>query len=560
METQPTVFASDMQKIGVTLSESDVFIEPGSVAQLVVTMTNRQPTPDRLTLEVEGVDVEWYMIPVAAVNVAPGAQVSERIVFKINRNSENRAGTYPFLVRVQAMESGEFGVAQAMLIVKPFTALQVDLSPKRGVSTFFHPFNEFVVHVSNLGNAEETVELYADDPEDECAYEFDMERVTLKPGQFVDVPLMMRPRSSALLGGSRLIGFVVTVRSVQNAYVAMKAHGQLEKRALISPLMGIFLLLLTFLGVAAYYFWPRPEVPAKIEGFVVSQTRTEAGREVTLSWDVTGGYQQILIRRRVGGNNWENLPGEQNRAAGSVLVVPEPPKTEYELIVRGRGSSIPLRRTVIVVVNPPPPAPKPKIESFVAVPDRIHLGEIVTLEWKTRDARRLILDPGNLELSGFVQSHQTKPDQDCEFTLRAIGEDPKHPPAEKKVTVKVFPPTVCIAEIDGFKAVPADPYIGDRVRLQWKTRYARSVRIESDRFDPYEAAPAARGTYEVTVTEPTTFRLIASDSLGRTIERTVTVTPKPRPVDTGAAPGEGESTPPVTEGAAGRTPPPVAVP
>src|SRR6185436_13137445 len=198
MDTQPTVFTADMQRVAVTLSEYDVFIEPGSVAQLVVTMTNQQSTPDRLTLEVEGVDVEWYMIPVAAVNVAPGAQASERIVFKLARNSENRAGTYPFLVRVQAMETGEVGVAQATLVVKPFSSLQVELAPKRGVSTFFHALNDFEVNLANLGNAEETLELYADDPEDECAYEFDMERVTLKPGQTAAVPLAMRPKASTV--------------------------------------------------------------------------------------------------------------------------------------------------------------------------------------------------------------------------------------------------------------------------------------------------------------------------------------------------------------------------
>src|SRR5689334_9108472 len=91
----------DVQKIQVSLSESDVVIEPGGVAQVVVTMTNGQEAPDRLSVEVEGIDVEWYAIPVPAVNVAAGAQASLRIPFRVARTSENRAGTYPFLVRVQ---------------------------------------------------------------------------------------------------------------------------------------------------------------------------------------------------------------------------------------------------------------------------------------------------------------------------------------------------------------------------------------------------------------------------------------------------------------------------
>src|SRR5580658_9031866 len=102
---------SDVQKILVSLSAPEVVVEPGGTAQVVVTMTNQQDTPDRLSLEVEGVDVEWYAIPVAMVNLAPGAQASERILFKLARASENRAGTYPFLVRVQAMETGATGIA-----------------------------------------------------------------------------------------------------------------------------------------------------------------------------------------------------------------------------------------------------------------------------------------------------------------------------------------------------------------------------------------------------------------------------------------------------------------
>ena len=118
---------SDIQKIVVSLSTADIVIEPGSTAQLIVSMTIRQDQPDRLSIEVEGIDVEWYAIPVPAVNVAPGATVTERILFKVARNSANRAGAYPFLVRVQAQETGEVGVAQAALIVKPFSFLEVEL-------------------------------------------------------------------------------------------------------------------------------------------------------------------------------------------------------------------------------------------------------------------------------------------------------------------------------------------------------------------------------------------------------------------------------------------------
>src|ERR1051326_6684574 len=208
---------SDVQKILVTLSESDILIEPGNVAQLVVTMANRQETPDRLSLEIEGIDVEWYAIPVPAVNVAPGAEATFKVPFRVARTSDNRAGTYPFLVRVQALETGEVGVAQATLIVKPFNSLQIELSPKRAIATFFHPLNDFEVTIANQGNAEETLELFADDPDDGCAYEYDVDRITLKPGQAQVVPLAIRPKVSSILGGSRLFGFTARARSIADS-------------------------------------------------------------------------------------------------------------------------------------------------------------------------------------------------------------------------------------------------------------------------------------------------------------------------------------------------------
>ncbi len=199
--------STEIQKIGVSLSTADITLEPGHVAQLVVTMTNLQQDPDRLSIEVEGIDVEWYMIPVPAVNVGEGMHASERIHFKIARNSANLAGAYPFIVRVQAMETGEVGVAQATLTIKPFGSLQVEISPKRALATFFHPLNDFDVSVANMGNEDVNIQLFATDPDDGCAYEFDNDHITLRPGQTEAIPLAVRPKVSAILGSSRLFQF-----------------------------------------------------------------------------------------------------------------------------------------------------------------------------------------------------------------------------------------------------------------------------------------------------------------------------------------------------------------
>ena len=107
--------------IEVDLSAAELAIEPGGRAQLTVTLHNRQPHDDHLFLEIEGIDVEWYALPVPAFNVPAGGTQTAQILFKIARSSESRADTYPFLVRARGMESGESGVHQGTL-VKTFKA------------------------------------------------------------------------------------------------------------------------------------------------------------------------------------------------------------------------------------------------------------------------------------------------------------------------------------------------------------------------------------------------------------------------------------------------------
>jgi hypothetical protein len=531
----------DVEKIVVTLSALEVVIEPGGVAQLVVTMTNQQDAADRLSLEVEGVDVEWYAIPVAAVNVAPGAQASERILFKLARSSENRAGSYPFLVRVQAMETGEVGVAQATLVVKPFSSLQVELNPKRAAATFFHPLNDFDTTIANLGNAEETLELYASDPEDGCAYEFDTDRITLKPGHSQIVPLAIRPKVSSVLGSPRLYGFTVSARSVTDSYVSTNAHGQIEKHALISPLLGIFCLLLGLAGGGWWVFHPRPVPPPTIHVFSVSADNVKYGQEVTLTWDVSKNYRQLVLFHRVNGKPPDQADGELPTAVGSITVKPQYPETTYELIAR-YGNQKEVKKEIEIQVGPPPIMPKPSIKFFSADPLIIHQGETSTLMWEARGDRELLLSPGNPSLNRYQQSISVAPTQDTVYTLLAVGLTDDLRPAQKTVTVQVKGRDEAIAKIAWFAAQPSTVYIGDKVRLKWGTRYARSVHLDSDRGDVIGTDLSASGNIEVPnpIQDKTTFTITALDSLGNKTTKSVTVTPVARPV----VPPPSETTPP----------------
>jgi len=523
---------TDVQKIVVTLSEPDVIVEPGTVTQLTVTIVNRQEAPDRLSIEIEGIDVEWYAIPVPAVNLAAGAEAVLKIPFRVARSSSNRAGTYPFLVRVQAMETGEVGVAQASLTVKTYNALQAELNPKRVVSTFFHPLNDVEVTIANDGNVEETLDLFASDPDDGCAYEYDTDRITIKPGQTTTVLLAVRPRATALMGGTRIYGFTASARSTDDSYVSANAHGQVEKHALISPLLGIFLLLLGISGASYVAFQPKPPEPIVINKFRAVPTSVQQGRNTTLTWEVNGlssGARHLILSHHVGENGAEITDGELPTDAGKQDVIPDLPFTVYTLTARGtKGQKQKVDKVTVNVTKAPAPL-KPVIRTFDVNPRKIHVGDSVNIAWTALNATQFYLDPGNKQFSRFVESTVESPIQDTEYKIRAFNE--KGDVATKTMSVKVVPVNVCIAEIGGL-GVKSTPYVGIPIKLRWSTRYARGVRIDST--DPNinigEVSPGDGGA-EVTFsnTNPVTFTITATDSANKTVSRSVIITPKIKP-------------------------------
>src|SRR5579871_4218929 len=370
--------AKEWTLIEVELSAAEVSIEPGGTAQLTVTVRNGQPHDDHVFLEIEGIDVEWYALPVPTLNIAAGSCQSTRVLFKIARSSESRAETYPFLARARGMESGEAGVQQATLTVKPFSALQVELQPKRATSTFFHHVANVGINVSNLGNHDETLDLFASDPEDACAYEFEPERVTVKPGHSETVPLHIEPKTRPMLGAGRLYGYTVTARSAHDTFVSGTTHGQLERRALLSPLTLIGVLVLALLGGLGFYLRPRP---IQIPSFTVTPAQVLAGDQVTISWKVNNA-SDVYIQP-------ENL--HRTEAMGSVKV-PVDQTTTFSLVARA-GSREKQSQAITVTVAPRPSPPKPRILAFTATQSKIHQGETVTLSWNVEKATGIVLNP-----------------------------------------------------------------------------------------------------------------------------------------------------------------------
>jgi len=489
--------------IAVELSTTDVAIEAGQTAQLDVAITNQHETDDHVALEIEGIDVEWYALPVPSVTVAPGETKHARVLFKVGRSSDIAAGTYPFLVRARGMETGESGIQQAALTVKPFSALQVELDPKRATSTLLYRAPIFDIRVANLGNREETLDLYASDPEDHCAYEFEKDRVTVKAGATETVPMAAEPRSRPLVGSARLYQFNVTARSATDAYVSSSVSGQLERKAVLSTIVASLMMLALVVAGGWWLFRPRP---VTVRSFTAEPLQVVAGEPVTLAWDIENPGEGTYISPG-------NLPIKS--AVGSVTVTPQIPTT-YVLTARGGGRRVVRQISVIVVPKPLPP--RARIIEFRADHRKVHQGDVVTLSWRVDGAKELVLNPIGTLNARMDRSRQVMPEATTTYVLSAQGADGDV--VMKSVAVEVVPPTTSIADIRAFRAEPPTISAGQTATLKWSVENAVAVELDNGIGGQLEP----QGRFEVTPATTTTYTLRAADNKGNVVSRQVTVT------------------------------------
>ncbi|MEP6754350.1 MAG: hypothetical protein ABJA67_02530 [Chthonomonadales bacterium] len=488
-----------------SLSTSDISIQPGSTAQLTVTIHNGQDHADLIAIELEGIDVEWYAIPVASVHVQASVTQDVKVLFRVARTHESLASSYPFVVRVKSMESGISVVQQAMLNVEPFAALQVELDPKRAVSTFLRSANEVEVRVTNSGNYEETVDLYATVPEDACGFEFETERLTLKPGHAEIVRVQVEPFSRPLLGSTRLYGFTVTARSSKDSFVSGSAHGQVERHPLLS-LIALALLSVALIGTILFaVFRPHPIV---IHSFGVTPRQIVAGDSVTVNWDVANATDGVFIQP-------ENV---KHDGSGS-LKIPLTETTTLTLIAR-QGTHEE-KQTAVVVVTPAPMPAIPRIVNFTSSQKKVHEGESVSLAWKVEGIKTVMLNPLGIQKdSSLYTSQEVKPEITTIYELAAQGPGGT---VSKTVTVEVVPVTQCIAGITGFKAKPDKTTSGKKVALVWDTENAVTVDIDNGAG----AGLKAKGRMEVTPTATTIYTLRVTDTKGNSATKQITVTVEP---------------------------------
>ncbi|MCH8274828.1 MAG: hypothetical protein IH851_08560, partial [Armatimonadetes bacterium] len=454
--------------VSITLPKDQVSVEPGHAATLTVLVTNRGEASDRFEIEVDGLDRDWLAIPVPTVTLSPGEERSQTVLIKPPRTAESKAGTYPFVVKVRSLESGEGTEAQAVLEVEPFHMLSLEVEPKRGGAGYVKKQAAFGVTAVNLGNSEENLQLFASDPEDACSYGFDHERVRLAPGQEKLLKMTVQPNQFPLVGSARLFGFSVSARSVSDPRTVASAQGQIDRRALFSPVGLLVALIITL--VAGYFYLSRPMPPA-VNYFVAEPDIVLEGEMVKLSW------------------SFSNTKSVRIEADGKELVSDLPPEgarsfqvggpTVFAAIALGDRSSYTVRKEV--TVNVTPPLPLPTIEEFSITPRNVAMGAPLTVHYKARNAVELLLEPAGLVLSlsaeRLIIPEDRRPEEPGVITYTLIakngdGKIVRSEPVSIVVTVQSTARIILFRAVyegrplDASEEVPLDA----RITIKWDLR------------------------------------------------------------------------------------------
>ncbi len=490
------------------LSQDLLAVEPGATSPLSFEVANRSEEADRFEVEIEGLDPEWTAIPVPTFKVDPGEVQTEKVFFKPPRASESVSGNYPFVLKVRSLNSGEQRTVQGVLQIKQYHHLSMEVSPKKGYFTSTKKANVFSITLMNLGNTDHTVQLYGNDPEDACAFEFESDQVSLSPGQQKTLIVEVVPTNVSLVSSGKLFGFTLSARSIETPAVTATAQAQLETKALLNPgFIGFLAVLAVVIGLWIYFLPKKPTMT-----LTVNPPTSMVGEKVTIKYaalnadavDITVNGQSLVAR---------------GSTTSSELTYDIDKKEDLEIIgipYRGSVQGEPVKQTVTVGE-----VEGPKILSFTASPMKVNKGEVITFKWKVANTEKLNLLPSGQDLEPNLEQIQIPATTTGRIVYRLVAQNAAGVKVEE--TLKITVGEVSAAKILLFNASPTKLMEGGgMVKIDWSVSNAKliTLKVGDGAEEPLREGDSPK---EILVTKTSTLVLTGTDVNGLTISKTVKV-------------------------------------
>lgn len=163
----------------VSATPTQLEIEAGQPATLVVSVTNTASTIEAFQVQVFGVDPEWVTVTPDRVSLFPAE--SELVEVTITLPIDYPASTRPLGVSViTESDATRFAITQVTLDVLPSTRPSVTIDP---VLVTGGKEAVFGIVVANQGNAPMPARAIATDPEDLAEFRFEPDEVVVPPGR-----------------------------------------------------------------------------------------------------------------------------------------------------------------------------------------------------------------------------------------------------------------------------------------------------------------------------------------------------------------------------------------
>ncbi len=518
----------------VSLASDNLSVDPGSTQPLSVGVSNKGTEPDHFEVRVEGLDPAWTTMPVESFTIEPGETQVQKALIRVPREAESAAGSYPFVVVVRSLNTGDGQTAEAILEVTAFHQLSMDVDPKRLVLGGLKPEAEFEVTVINLGNLEHELQLFASDPENEIAFSFEHEKISVGPGQQRKILAQASSRRKAILANGKLYGVNFSARSVIHPTVAAYTQSQLELRPVVTP--APFFTVLTVLAIGAAWFATIPK-PPKIELFSSDRKEIKVGEAVTVNYQVADANSVSLFKN-------DELLKTSGERAGNFSFIPSDPG-QYTLRLEAKKNDKRDTRTITIQVAPPDVIPAPEITDFRVNKTVLNEDETLIVYFAVNSAvKKIEIRPNGYIADATSNKAEFKPIWMGKSPVTILASNEKGETVQRsiEVTVRALQPEISAFSLSTNKPVGQDA----RVTVRWTLKNCTRAEIEWDGVKT--PVDSSTGTFEVFVNKVGNVILRGFDAKGTKVERIKLVEwlPEPESADPGSPGGTTPVTPPTT--------------
>lgn len=192
-------------RIDARLIEKSVSVSAGERAVISLDVYNQGSDVDHFGLEMRGLPSNWYTLPRDDLHLMNGQRQIVQITLHPPHSEQTRGGLHEFSILVRSRQTpGDYVTQNGRLEVESFHRLRTEIKPRR-----LTPRRSGYLSIINNGNAPETFNLSASDPEQALNVQFDPSQIMVEPGQTAQVGVTARYRDRRLIGMSRVIPFTI---------------------------------------------------------------------------------------------------------------------------------------------------------------------------------------------------------------------------------------------------------------------------------------------------------------------------------------------------------------